>query len=134
MSVTVETWAAQDLELGVSTTAKTHPACGTLNCHQISLSTFSLAGASGTAATTEWTPATPIIHGNQVSTTITVPGASLLLNDKVLASFEGMGSGALMISAHVSAANTVTVVVANMSGGNLAVASGTLSVLVFRTR
>lgn len=132
MAVTIETWMAQDLELGTSTTVKTHPAGGSLNGHQISLSTFSLAGASGTATTATWTPATPIANGDQVSTTITVPGAAY--GDKVLASFTGMAGVALMISAHVSAANTVTVIVANMSGAALAVASGTLSVLVFRTR
>lgn len=132
MAVIVETLMAQDLELGTGTTVKTHPAGGTLNGHQISLSTFSLAGASGTATSASWTPSSlTIVTGDQVSTTITVPGA--LPGDKVLASFTGMTS-ALMISAHVSSANTVTVIVANMSGSTLTVAAGILSVLVFRTR
>lgn len=130
MAVIVETLMAEDLELGVGTTAKTHPAGGTLNGHQISLSTFSLAGSGGIAVTTSWTTEEVASNGLR-SLAVAVPGAAE--GDKVLASFP-VGSSNLLLSAQVSAVNEVTVVVGNLTGLPVPSITGTLSILVFRHR
>lgn len=127
----LETLASEDLELGINATTKTHAGGGTLNGTQISLSTFSLAGASGTATTATWDPASVAVGGS-TSTTVTVVGAAV--GDKVLVSLDTMGANDLMISAHVQATNVVRVVLFNPSSAAVDVTSGTVSVLVFRTR
>ena len=126
--ITVETWSGEDLDLGTGPVTKTAPGGGTLNCHQVSLSTFSLAGAAGGATTQTWVPGA-IPAGGVVSTTINVPGA--VLGDKVLVSHDQLGSNALQMTAHVQAAGIVRVVIANNTGSLVTLASGTLSVLVF---
>lgn len=141
MAVIVETLMAEDLELGYSTTSKTHPGGGTLNGNQICLSTFSLAGAAGLAKTKAWTtdPVT-IASKGYAYTTIEVPGAAV--GDKVLASYSGMTYDTvdnrrdlLMLSAQVTDTNTVTVVVFNPTDAQVTpVTAGTLSVLVFKHR
>lgn len=132
MAIVVETVCGQDLDLGIGTTVKTHPAGGTLTGNQINIGTFSTSGAKAVSTTKTWAPASPLASGSQVTTTITVAGATTTGLHKVLASFSGMASLNLMISAHVSAASTVTVILANLSGSPITIPSGTLSVLVFR--
>jgi hypothetical protein len=136
MAVVIETWAGEDLELGIGDTVKTHPAGGFLNCHQISLSTFSLAGASGSAITTGWpTELKNIPHLSQLQVNVSVPGAAF--GDMVLASLTTQGTAGLSLSANVSAANQVTVVLSNMSGTTInpvPVAAGYLRLLVFKIR
>lgn len=131
MSVVVETWMAEDLEYGVGETSKTHPSGGVLVGHQISISSFSLAGPAGECPAKLWTPGT-IAAGSQATTTIDVPGAAL--GDKVLVDLTTIGSEALLLSAHVSAANVVTVVLANLTGAAVTITEGSLSVVVFRHR
>lgn len=131
MAVIVDTLMAQDLELGIGTTSKEHPGGGTLNGHQISLSTFSVAGAAGTATTGTWAPGL-IVTGSQATTTLVVAGA--VIGDKVLVSLSTLTTEALLFTGHVSAANQVTVVLVNLTGSNVTIASGTLSVLVFNHR
>lgn len=128
--IVVETLMAQDLEYGVGTTSKTHASGGTLNGHQISLSSFSLAGASGVGPTATWDPS-EIANGGSATTTIAVPGAQL--GDFVLVSFS-IDIAGLILTAYVSSLNTVTLVLANLSGAPVDLASGTAKVLVFRTR
>ncbi len=133
MAVIVETLCAQDLELGVSTTQKTHPAGGTLNGHQISISTFSTVGAAGVAASKTWDLSTDGVgSGGYATTTIEVPGAAV--GDLALASLTTIADKNLMISAHVSDVNTVTVIVGNLSTAKVYPASGTLYALVFKHR
>lgn len=132
MAVIVETLMAEDLELGVGDTTKTHPAGGSLNGHQISISTLSLAGAAGLAATKTWDLSAGIGIGSQAFTTIEVPGAEK--GDMVLASYKGIGTSALVMSAHVSDVNTVTVVLSNMTSALVTPAIDTLAVLVFKHR
>jgi hypothetical protein len=127
----LETIAGQDIDLGIAACTKTHASGGVLNEHQVSLSTFSLAGASGTATTATWAPGA-IAAGGQATTTITVQGAAL--GDKVLLSHDGVGTAALILVGHVSVANTVCVVMANLTSAAVTPTSGTLSVLVFRHR
>jgi hypothetical protein len=121
----------EDLDCGNSTTTKRNPGGGTLTATQVSLSTFAR-GQADVVAT--WAPGT-IASQAQASTTITVPEATA--GDKVLASLTTLTTAACIISAHVSAADTVTVVIANLSGAAVTIntdgdgATGTLSVLVF---
>lgn len=131
MAVIVETWMAEDLELGIEDTVKTHPTGGSLPGHQISLSTFSLSGAAGEGPAALWEPGV-IASGSQATTTIQAPGA--VIGDKVLASLTTIGAVPLFFSAHVSDDNEVTVVLANFTGVSQTIAEGTLSVLVFRHR
>ena len=130
MAIIVERIMAQDIELGTSTTSKTHPGGGTLNGHQVSLSTLSTVGASGSADTETWNPG-EIATKSSSTTTVTVSGAAL--GDFVLCSFSLALSG-LMLNGYVSAANTVTVVLFNPTGASVDLASGTVKVLVFSTR
>lgn len=124
---------AEDLELGTGTTTKTHPAGGTLNGYQISLSTLSTVGASGTAANKSWDLSTAGIDvGGYATTTIEVPGAAV--GDVALASYDTMSTNPLVLSAHVSDANTVTIVLANLTPAKVYPATGTLRVLVFKFR
>lgn len=128
--IVVETLMAEDLELGIGSTSKTHQSGGVLQGHQISLSTLSLAGAAGVGTTDTWDPSN-IVNGGSVSTTIAVPGAAL--GDQVLWSFS-LDLAGLIPFAYVSAANVVTIGLANLSGAPVDLASGTAKVLVFRTR
>jgi hypothetical protein len=130
MAVVIETAMAQDLDLGVSTTSKTHQSGGTLSGHQISLSTLSTKGASGTSDTTSWDPGL-VGSASRAEKDITVQGAAL--GDFALATFDKdlQGCG---FSAYVSAANTVTCVINNNTGSGKTILSGTLKVLVFKTR
>jgi hypothetical protein len=131
MAIVIETWMAEDLDLGVGDVVKTHQSGGTIDGHGISLSTFSRKGAAGVADTTTWDPAA-IDSGSSVTTTVTVAGAAL--GDFVLASLNIDLQG-LIMNAYVSAENTVTVVLSNLTGTpGLNIGSGTLKVLVFATR
>lgn len=72
----------------------------------------------------------PSISANSyVSTTVTVAGAAM--GDYAKASFSLDLTGCA-ISAFVSATNTVTVVIQNLTGGSINLASGTLRVRVER--
>ena len=78
------------------------------------------------SATATWNPAS-VASGAQATTTVTVTGAAL--GDHAIASFSLDLAGAVL-NAYVSAANTVTVVLSNMTAGAIDLASGTLSVRV----
>jgi len=130
MAIVVETWMAQDLDLGVGAVTKTHQSGGVLHGHGISLSTFSTKGASGESDSTSWDPGL-VGSASRAEKDITVQGAAL--GDHALASFNKdlQGCG---FSAYVSAANTVTCVINNNTGSGKTIASGTLKALVFKTR
>lgn len=130
MAIVIETLMAEDLEYGTGNTSKTHAGGGVLNGHQISLSSLSTVGPAGVSASAVWDPST-VANGASVSTTINVAGAAL--GDFVLASFS-LNLLLATLTAYVSAPNVVTVVLANLSGGVLDLASGSLRVLVFKTR
>ena len=122
----------EDIDTGDSTATKRNPGGGTLSATQVSLSTFARGQLEATAT---WQPGTAGVIANQSSssTTITVAGATA--GDKVLASLTTLTTAAFGISAHVSAANTVTVVISNLTGASTpTIASGILSVLVFAHR
>lgn len=74
-----------------------------------------------------WTPGT-VANGASVTITVTVANAALGM--AVLPSFSIDLSGATL-TAYVSAANTVTAVIANTTGATINLSSGTLTVKVF---
>jgi len=128
--IVVETWMSEDLDLGIGDIFRTHAGGGILSGHQISLSSLSTAGSAGLAPSAVWDPGA-VANGASVSTTVPVPGAAL--GDFALASFSLSLQGAIL-SASVSAPNVVTVLLSNLSGGALDLSSGTVRVLVFKTR
>jgi hypothetical protein len=68
-----------------------------------------------------------IADGNEEAAEVTVPGASL--GDFVMSSFS-VDVADLMLTSAVTAANTVTAVLANNTGGSIDLDSGTLRVRV----
>jgi len=81
---------------------------------------------SGYFASATWDPGS-ILDGNEDATTVTVPGAKL--GDFALASFS-LDVSDLVLDANVTAADTVSVVLANNTGGTVDLSSGTLRVKV----
>ena len=116
----------QDLDVGVGTGTKRNPGGGTLTTTQIGVHSLAIGQAKVTAT---WDPGSVSV-GSQVSTTVTVSGASL--GDFVLASFS-LDIQELVLSASISATNTVEVVLANNTAAAVDLASGTLSVLVLKS-
>jgi hypothetical protein len=115
----------EDLDTGTGTSTVRNPGGGTLVGTQINLATFAIGGAATTAT---WDPGSVAV-GSKVSTTVTVSGAAL--GDHVSASFS-LDLQELGFSYSVSAANTVEVVLSNNTSAAVNLASGTLSVLVFK--
>jgi hypothetical protein len=68
-----------------------------------------------------------LVAGAAASASVTVPNAEA--GDFAVASFTPMDAG-ISITAQVTAANTVTVWLHNLSGGTIDLASGTLRVMV----
>lgn len=85
------------------------------------------AQALPTASTTYDAP--NLVDSTQATTTVTVTGAAV--GDFALASLS-TGTGGLTVTAYVSAANTVTVILFNGSGADVNLASATLRVKVFK--
>jgi hypothetical protein len=81
---------------------------------------------SGFEASQTWNPAS-IADGDEVAVGVTVPGAQL--GDFALASFS-LDVADLVLSADVTAANTVTAVLHNSTGAGVDLGSGTLRVKV----
>lgn len=117
----------EDLDVGTGTSTVRNPGGGTLVGTQIGIHTLGLGQAATTAA---WDPGS-IAVGEKVSTTVTVSGAAL--GDFVLASFS-LDLQELTLTAYISAANTVEVVIANLTSAAVDLASGTLKVLVLASR
>lgn len=122
-----ELLAQEDLDVGVDTTIKRNPGGGTLAATQVGIHSLAVGQAKATAT---WNPAS-VAAGSKVSTTVTVSGAAL--GDFAIASFS-LDIEELTMTANVSAANTVEVVLANLTGAAVDLASGTLSVLVLKSR
>lgn len=80
------------------------------------------------SASATWDPGS-ISDGDEAATDVTVTGAEV--GDFALASFSNDVSD-LTLDAQVTAANTVTCVLANNTGGAIDLASGTIYVRVFR--
>lgn len=122
-----ETLGQEDIRVGASTFTSKNPGGGTLTSTEVGLHSWAVGQLQ---TTTAWNPAS-VSAGQSVTTTITVIGAAI--GDYALASFSLSLSG-LILSASVSAANTVTVVLSNPTTAAVDLASGTLSALVFHVR
>jgi hypothetical protein len=81
-------------------------------------------------ASATWNP-TSLADGAVDATTVPVLGAAV--GDPALAGFPA-GANRVLLSAHVSAADTVHVTLMNKTGGVLDLASDTLTVLVWKRR
>lgn len=90
------------------------------------VSAFNTAFPPPLTGSASWTPG-GVTSGSEVSTTVTV--ASAVLGDVVSVSFS-LDLTPLVISAYISAANTVTVVLANNSISTVTVGAGIVKVSV----
>ncbi len=122
-----ETMLQEDFDTGTGTASKRNPGGGTHTGTQISLSTFAVTQLK---VTTTWDPGS-IASGAEEVKEITVTGAAL--GDFVLVSFS-LDVADLALVAQVTAANTVTAQLLNLSGSAVNLGSGTLAVLVFKAR
>lgn len=122
-----ETLGGEDLDVGVGTSVKRNPQGGSMTVTQVGIHTLAVGGVKVTAT---WNPDS-VAAGGKVSTTVTVPGAAL--GDFALASFS-LDIQELTMTANISATNTVEVVLANLTGSAVNLDSGTLSVLVLKSR
>lgn len=129
MSLLFEKVVQEDLNVGTSgSVAVTNPGGGSLFGTQIGIHSF----AVGQLAFTEtWDPSS-IAAGGYETENVVVSGAAV--GDYVMVSLTTMSTNAMMISGHVSATDTVTVVLFNPTAGAIDVDEGTLSVLVFKSR
>lgn len=122
-----ERLVGEDIDTGTGLVTKRNPGGGSLVGTQVGIHTFAV-GVAQTLAT--WNPSS-IANGGIESTTVTVAGANL--GDYAIASFSLSLQG-MEMTASISATNTVTVVLSNLTGASVDLASGTLSVLVFKSR
>ena len=126
MALVYEKIVQEDLNVGVGAVNVTAPGGGTLASTQIGIHSLAVGQVKATAT---WDPAS-VAAGSKISTTVTVSGASL--GDFVLASFS-LDLQELTLTCYVSASNTVEVVLANLTGSAVDLASGTLAVLVLKS-
>jgi hypothetical protein len=126
MALVYEKIVSEDFQLGTGAVNVTAPGGGTLASTAVGVHTFAVGGVKVTGT---WNPSS-IASGATETTTLTVSGASL--GDFTLASFSVSLAG-LQLTSYVSAANTVTVVLSNLTGAAVDLASGTLAVLVLKS-
>lgn len=118
----------EDIDVGTGTSVVRNPGGGSLVGTQVGRHTFAVGQALTSAS---WTPGT-IANGAKASTTVTVSGAAL--GDFAQGSFSLSLQGC-QLTAEVSATNTVTVVVSNLTGASVALTTaGTVRVLVDKSR
>lgn len=117
----------EDLNTGTLITTKRNPGGGMLTGTQVGIHSLGVGQASGTVT---WNPSS-LANGASTSQEVTVTGAAL--GDFVIVSFS-LDVQDLTLTADVTAANTVTAVLANNSGASVDLGSGTLKVLVLKSR
>lgn len=122
-----ELLAQEDLNIGIGVTSKRNPAGGILVATQVGIHSLAVGQI---AVTLVWNPAS-VGSLAVITTTVTVPGAAL--GDLVLASFS-LDLAGLILSYNVSSTNTVTITLFNPTAAAIDLASGTVKVLVFKTR
>ncbi len=108
-----------------------HTSTGSLFLEVLSVSATTVtvgAMGSGLAGSATWDPGS-IADGDEVAQEVTVTGAAL--GDFAVASFS-LDVLDLVINAAVTAANTVTVILANNTGGAIDLAGGTVRAKVFK--
>lgn len=115
----------EDLNVGTDQTWVHAPGGGELRSTQIGVHTFARGQKKYESA---WTPGA-IAAGAYATTITTVPNAAV--GDFVMASHTSVLTSRLVISAHVSATNTVKVEIYNPTASAVTLAAGTLAVIVF---
>ena len=128
MSLLYEKIVQEDLNVGTGSVTVTNPGGGSLTGTQVGIHSVAV---GQTAWTATWKPAS-IAAGSYEATDVIVPGAAV--DDFVLVKLGTIVTNAMMISGHVAAADTVKVILFNPTAGALNLASGTLGVLVFKSR
>ncbi len=121
---------ARDTEVAAGDTAVGNAAAAALSAHEAAADPHTGYVKESTIldGSATYNP-TNIVTGNQLLTTVTVTGA--VAGDFALASFS-LDLLGLKLSASVDAADTVTVIFSNTSGGDVNLASGTLRARVWR--
>lgn len=128
MSLLYEKVVQEDLNVGITTVSVTNPTGGSMTGTLIGIHSV----AVGQVAWTEtWNPGAIAAAGYEAED-VTVPGAAV--GDFVMASLTTMVTNDMMLTAHVSAADTVKVVLFNPTSGSIDLGSGTLAVIVFKAR
>lgn len=129
MSLLYEKVVQEDLNVGTSAAVTvTNPGGGSLTGTQIGIHSVAVGQVAWTMT---WNPAS-IAAGSYEGKTITVPGAAV--GDFVIASLSTMLTNDMMISGHVRAADSVRVILFNPTAAPINLGSGTVSVLVFKSR
>jgi len=126
MALVYERICQEDLNVGVGAVNVTAPGGGTLASTQVGIHSLAVGQVKVTGT---WDPAS-VAGGAKVTTTLTVSGASL--GDFTLASFSLSLQG-MQLTSYVSAADTVTFVLSNLTGSAVNLSSGTLAVLVLKS-
>jgi hypothetical protein len=117
----------EDLDVGTGTSSVHNPGGGTLTGTQIGLHSF----AVGQLKTEyESLADVSIAIGSSAEIDVTVSGAAV--GDFAIASFNVDMQG-LNVSAHVTAANTVTVAISNNTSAIIVLSTPTVYVLVFKS-
>lgn len=116
----------QDVNWGTGSVTKKNPGGGNLTATQVSIASLGV----GQAKTTSSWDVGSIASASKASTTITVSGAAL--GDFCLVS-SSLDVQDLVLDAQVTAANTVTVVLANNTGSALDIGTPTIAVLVLKS-
>jgi len=129
MAIIVGQIMAEEIDLGTSTSTQAHAGGGDVNGNQVNLATFSRAGAGGSATAATWNPSS-IANGAEATTDVTVPGATL--GDFALVSSD-IDVADLSLTAQVTATDTVTVQLLNLTGAAVDLGSINLKILVFTT-
>ena len=128
MSLLYEKVVQEDLNVGITTVTVTNPTGGSLTGTQIGIHSV----AVGQVAWTEtWDPGSIAAAGYEAED-VTVPGAAV--GDFVIAPLTTLLTNDMMLTAHVSAADTVKVILFNPTAGAIDIGEGTLAVIVFKAR
>lgn len=128
MSLLYEKIVQEDLNVGTSTATVTNPTGGSLTGTQIGIHSV---GVGQVAWTETWDPGSIAAAGYEAED-VTVPGAAV--GDFVIASLTTLLTNDMMLTAHVSAADTVKVILFNPTAGAIDIGEGTLAVIVFKAR
>jgi hypothetical protein len=117
----------EDIDFGTGTATVRNPGGGTLTGTQVGIHSLAVGQKEWTDT---WDPGS-IASGAEEAKEVTVTDAAL--GDYAIASFS-LDVADLTLDANVTAANTVTCVLTNNTGAAVDLSSGTISVLVFKSR
>jgi len=129
MSLLYEKVVQEDLNVGTSgSVVVTNPGGGSLLGTQIGIHSVAVGQV---AFTDTWDPSSIDAAGYEAKD-VTIPGAAV--GDFVLLSLSTILTNDMILAGNVSAADTVTAILFNPTAGAIDIDSGTLSVLVFKSR